>query len=147
MFSIFLTGAIMIAGQSAPDAPFNNRPITIEETGVATNYEATKTIICGNVEWRVKWKSGPDKKQIRGDITVVKAGESRALPEAQAEVFGKFSAVDGVSATCNKTPDNKVVRSSLIVIGHGMENRGKSLAQVYVEPDFKTQWSFNAVGD
>lgn len=133
----------MMTQPSGTTATSNNSPIVAEETGVATSYEATKNITCGDVEWHVSWKSGPAKGSVRGDITVSVAGKSKALAEAQAQVFGKFASVDTVSATCNKGADGKPTRSSLLVSGNSLENGKKSLAQLHVDPGLKVEWSFD----
>lgn len=135
----------MITQAAGTTASPNSTPIVAEETGVAISYEATKNISCGNFEWRVNWKSGPAKRQIRGDVTVVIAGKSKALPEVQAQVFDKFATIDGISATCNKIADSEAVRSSLLISGNNLENSKKSLAQLRVGPDFKLEWSLDTV--
>ena len=122
----------------------NRSPIVIEETGVATSYEATKNISCGDMEWRVDWKSGPARDKIRGGVTVVIAGKSKALPEAQAQIFDRLASVDSVSATCNKGANGGPTRSSLLVLGKDGAGK-KALAQLNVDPDFKANWSFNIV--
>ena len=136
--------ATMFLQTPATPANADNRPILVEETGVATVYEATKNISCGDVEWRVGWNSS-GRGRIRGDVTVLIAGKGGALPEAQAQVFDRFRTIDGVSATCNKGAGGRPTRSSLLVSGYGEADHKKAMAQLNVGPDHKASWSFNTV--
>ena len=120
----------------------NNRPIIVEETGVATIYEATKTISCGNVEWRVHWQSEGGDRQIRGRVEVEMGGQNRSLSEVQAQVFASFKSVDDVSATCNRGVGAQSVRTALLILGTDVNNR-RALAQVYLEANLETSISFN----
>lgn len=141
VFLDFLVGSSIMVQPAA----IGDKAISIEEAGVATSYEATKNISCGDIEWRVRWESRPAKGQISGGITVVIAGENKALPEAQAQIFDKFATIDSVSATCNESPNNGVTRSSLLVVGNARSGGMKALAQLNVGADFATNWSFDIV--
>lgn len=134
---------MMLQSSGAAMSP-NRTPITIEETGVATSYEATKNISCGNMDWRVNWRSGSESARIIGGTTVQIAGESKIIAESQAHIFDRLATVDDVSATCNESPDG-VVRSSLLVVGNDAEEGKKALAQLHVDQNFKVDWSFDIV--
>lgn len=145
MLAAFLTGLAMTVNPSETTQDQRGDAIAIEETGVATSYEATKNITCGSVEWRVKWKAGPSKAGISGNVSVVAASKNKDLPEAQAHIFGKFATIDSVSATCNGAAGGAPARSTLLVSGNDADGK-KALAQVHLDSDLKPDWSFNVVG-
>ncbi|MEM6908043.1 MAG: hypothetical protein AAF494_05135 [Pseudomonadota bacterium] len=132
--------------RTAASQPDNT--IVIEETGVADSYEATKTISCADVRWYVAWKSQGSNQPIAGSVSISMAGEKRrSLDDAQTEVFGKFSSVQDVSATCNPAKGDQPTRTTLLVLGQALENGQRALAQVNVEQDFAVNWSFDLVDE
>lgn len=143
MLLFHLIGAMIAQPQERPASP-NSAPIVIEETGVATSYESVKNISCGEVQWRVNWKS-TGRGQIRGTITAVINGRSKVVSEAQSELFGKLEIIDGVSATCNKGKNGQPSRSVLLVRGYSaLQNKGV-MAQLHVDRQFKAHWSSTVV--
>jgi hypothetical protein len=107
-------------------------------------YDATKNISCGNMKWRIRWASNPLQKSITGDISVTINRKQRALPDAKKYVFDKFLSLDDVSATCNKIKGSNGVRSSLLMSGLELGSKKTALAQIHIEPNFETKWSFDA---
>jgi hypothetical protein len=141
MLFIFSIGLLMSQPPESGTIP-NNRPIAVEETGVATSYEATKNISCHDTQWQVQWSSRPGRGRMQGGVTVLIGGKSKVLTDAQEEIFGKFEAIDTVSASCNRGANGGPTRSSLLLLGSDEAGK-KALAQLRVEPDFKASWSFN----
>jgi hypothetical protein len=123
----------------------DTRRINVVETGVAMEYEATKKISCGDLEWDVSWKSGASRGQVTGAVNLLIRGKGKPLSDVQSEVFDKFASVDNVSATCNKMANGKSVRSTLLILGHSVADGKKSLAQGNIEPDMVVKWTFAAV--
>ena len=140
-----LIGILAMAQTPAPAMP-DSSTIMIEETGVAQTYEATKAITCEDVRWLVSWSSGPDRGEIRGEISAVLQGRTFEAKDAQAELFEKFSMVDGVSATCNRASDGAITRTALLVSGSSREGGRTALAQVRIEGEGAFDWTFDIVG-
>lgn len=136
---------VMTQNPATPILP-NNEPIFIEETGVARTYEASKTITCGEFQWRVEWSSGPERDNLRGVVTLASNGKSYTAPDAQAELFNKFATINGVSATCNEGANGMPTRTSLLVSGNGRENGTDALAQAHPNGDLVLAWSFDDGG-
>ena len=144
MPSVLLILAIMMTQPPQATAMLNTDPITFAETGVARTYEATKRISCGDLEWRVEWRSGSELGQIRGSVAVSLSGRRKNMPDAQAQIFDRFETIDSVSATCNVGATGEPIRSALLVDGSVGQGR-RAMAQVHVEPDSGTTVSFNPV--
>lgn len=144
MITAFLIGWSMVLNPLEPTTDQNADPIEMIGTGTARSYEATKRIFCGNVEWRVKWRSGPGRGKISGDVTAVVANKRKALPDAQAQIFAKFATLNSVSATCNLATGSSPTRSTLLASGY-VPNGEEALAQLRVDSDLKPQWSFMIV--
>lgn len=144
MTFVALVGVMMMSQVSSAASNPNNEPIRSEHTGVALSYEATKNISCGDVQWQVDWKSGPERGQLTGNVTVLLKGKSTAISGAQAEIFDKFDTIDNVSATCNKGVNGAPTRSTLLVLGNTDGSR-KGLVQLNVDPNGKPAWTFSPV--
>ncbi len=120
--------------------------IPIEETGVASSYEATKNISCGDIVWQVRWKSGATRGNITGEVVVVRGAKSQVMPEAQERIFGRFATIDDVSATCNPGQGGQPTRSSLLVSGYDIETSTRALGQLSIDQELAATWSFDRVG-
>ena len=101
----------------SPSIAMGQEAIVIEEFGVARAYEASKSIVCDSVEWRVTWRSQSQEPHISGEIVALVSGDGHFLGDGQEEVFGRFSSIDGVSATCNPGRDQIPTRSHLLISG------------------------------
>jgi len=141
---VFFMGAFAMMQPADTPKVQDSRKINVVETGVAIEYDATKKISCGNLEWHVSWKSGSVRGKISGDVKLLSGGKSKTLPDVQSQVFDKFATVDTISATCNIGANNKSVRSTLLILGNSLEDGKKSLAQGSIEPDMVVKWTFAA---
>ena len=138
-------GALLSAvlGGSQGDPETEPIAIRIVETGVARNYSASKTIACGAYEWRVAWRSSSDEAFISGDVVVVVDGRSYDLGDAQTELFGRFSNLNSVSATCNRGTGEMPTRTRLLVSGYDLETGREAFAQVSIDDDGEAMWSYD----
>lgn len=140
LLTFTLAGVVCLPGANFAYA---QEAIQIEETGVVRTYSASKTIVCGDYEWRVTWSSRSESPRISGDIVVLVNGRGYFLNDAQNEIFGQLNSVNGVSATCNPGSDDAPTRTRLLISGNTIEEGVAALAQVSVEPDGEASWSFD----
>jgi hypothetical protein len=143
MIMSLLIGAIAAMNSATTPMTNDSTPIAVEETGFAREYEASKKIVCGSVEWKIDWKSGAELGDISGSARVLIAGKDMPLPDIQKNILDKFATIDDVSATCNKGADGKSVRTALMITGNELKTGKKSLAQVRVGPGSEVQWTFD----
>lgn len=127
-----------LSAASAQDA------IVFQPSAPVLEYTASKTMVCGDIQWRVTWRSRTERPRMSGEIVVLLGGQGYFLNDAQSEVFERFSSVDNVSATCMPGDDENPTRSHLLVLGYELGTGSEALAQVSIEPDGEATWSFDA---